>query len=652
MSSSFDCHRRSPLAKACFALLISASASWVSPAFAEGSAQFGLTQRMLDYDRALAQGGYASDADSASLFVDVMSVGEVINISACGRANTDSITVDIFDPSGSSVFGSAQTLDDGSGPNGGLIDCNNPMTAPLTNPFRYASTTTGAYRIEMQNTTGTAFNDSFFERFDISITPDTTSYPDPTAEAGRLWAYSWNINAGSFSEADSTDANLYALVPGGRPDTNYIWMLDLNNFAGYGYSIVANNIGVDAPNSGYSTPTSGNTVSYQFPVYTGVPAIADPQPVDPPEVSGLRFIDSEGEDAAISPGSTVGVQDSGSFEFDSDIAGTYAIFIDIDRDGSFGDAGDVLLLGETTVGLNSVSWDGNDASGNPLPANSYNARVTVRMGEYHFIANDVETSGGPSEDGLTIFQSDQAGNLTNTQVYWDDETLLGGSGGTSTLPNGVSSSTAAGRHTWGDFSSTGFGNVRYVDTYVYGLSAIATTIAYVVGDDTPVTGADGSVDLSDVALLGDSLTVTVTDGDLNTNPAVIESVAVVVVNDRTGEFEQIMLTETGPGTAVFSASLATAAGSTGNNSDGVLNANMGDTATATYQDQLDAAGNAVTRTDAGTLSADSDGDGTADSADSAPADACVPNMPSASCSDSDGDGYVDFGTATVSFPLE
>ncbi len=88
------------------------------------------------------------------------------------------------------------------------------------------------------------------------------------------------------------------------------------------------------------------------------------------------------------------------------------------------------------------------------------------MGEYHFIANDAETSGGPAEDGLSIFLVDENGGLTDTNVFWDDVTVLGDPNGTTTLPDGESSGTSAGRHTWGDFSSTGFGNVRYIDTYV------------------------------------------------------------------------------------------------------------------------------------------------------------------------------------------
>ena len=626
------------IAKVFMTLVITGSAVWLETAHAEGSVQFGLSQRMYDAERALAS-GRASDADSSSLFVDILTAGEVINISACGSVNSDTVTVDIFDPTGTSVFTGAETLDNGT--NGGLIDCANAMNAPLTNPFRYVTQTTGAYRIVLQNTSQTSpSNDSVFERYDVTVTPDTSTNPDPRVAAGRLWSYSWNMRASAYTEAESTDANLYALVPGGRPDTNYIWQLDLNNFAGFAYSIIANNIGVDAPNSGYSTPKAGNSIAYKYSVYLGVPAIADPRPTEPPTISNLRFIDNAGEDNGISPGVTTGVQDSGAFEFDSDVAGTYAILIDIDQDGSFGDAGDLLLLGSTVAGSNSVSWNGSDANGETLSPGTYNARISVRMGEYHFIANDAETSGGPSEDGLTIFLSDRSGNLTNTQVFWDDITVLGAAAdGTSTLPSGESSGTSAGRHTWGDFTTSGFGNRRFIDTYVYGLTTTVTTIVHITSDDTRLTGVDGTVDVPRVTELGSALTVTVTDADANTNAGVAESVGVDVVNDVTSELEQIMLTETGPDTGVFTATLATASGSSGTGNDGVLNASDGNTVTATYTDQLDAAGNSSVRTDTGSLGTDSDGDGVVDGADLDDDNDGIPDADEAA-GDFDNDGLV------------
>ncbi len=606
-----------------------------SQAYAEGSAQLGLTQRLLDIDGAQAQ-GYAIDDVSGSVFVDILTAGEVINVSLCGRTNADVLSVSIFDPTDTEVTGSPFNLASSN------VDCANAMDAPLTTPLQYTSTTTGAYRLELRNTSVAGFS-GYFSRYDISVTPDAATDPDPTDAAGRLFAFSFNVNAGSFVEADATDADFYALVPGGRPDTNYIWELDLNRFAGFGYNIIANAVGVDAPNSGYSTPTTGNSATYLYPVYTGVPAIADPQPSAAPAVTGARFVDNAGVDYGISPNDTAGIQDSGNFEFTSDVSGTYAIFIDIDQNGVQGNAGDLLLLGIANVGPNIIAWDGTGPDGSTLPAGTYNARIDIRMGEYHFVGQDIETSGGPSADGYTIRLVDQAGNVSETQVYWDDISILGAAaGGTTTLPDGESSGTSAGRHTWGTFDAggSGFGNVRFIDTYVFGLTTANTTSVAITTDDTPLLGADGVVTITAESTPGALLTITVTDDDLNPDPAAVETIVVDVRNDVTGELEQVLLTETGPNTGVFTGTLATAQGATaGISNSGSLNTQAGDTVTVSFTDQLDSAGNTVVRTDTGNVIADTDGDGIADAVDADDDNDGIPDI-SEAAGDLDGDGLI------------
>ena len=309
-------------------------------AFAEGSYQAGLTQPLGDLTYSV---GFSQK-------VDIVTIGEVINISVCGANNTDNLTIEIFDATDTSVHSSSLANSN--------VDCADPFSAALTNPIRYTTLTSGTFTIEMENT-----DDSTFKRFDITVTADALTDPDPTIAGGRLWAYGGKYNTGSYAEAFSTDADYYALVPGGRDSTNYVWKLDLNNFSGYVYTLVANDLGVDSPLSGYSIPSADGTVSAKFPQYLSYPDIADPRPNEPPVLTGgLTFIDDAGQDYAISPGTTNTVQDSGVFEFNSDVEGTYAITIDTNSDGVFG-AGDKLLLGNMVVGLNPVPWDGTDPDG-------------------------------------------------------------------------------------------------------------------------------------------------------------------------------------------------------------------------------------------------------------------------------------------------
>jgi len=596
---------------------------------AEGVVQMGIGQNLLDYEASLGQ-GYAADDTSASVYIDVLTAGEVINVSLCGSVNTDAITVEFYAPSNNATPIDTQSIA------GSNVDCADPMDAPLTNPMRHITTESGAYRMVLQNTTQASFANSKFLRYDFTVTPDATTNPDPTAAGGRFWGYTFGVNAGSFDETAATDANYYALIPGGRPSTNYVWQLDLNNFAGYGYNLVANSVGVRAPNSSYSTETTDNGVDYQHPLYLSYPAISDPRPTTAPTLTDVRFVDSDGDDYGISPGATVGVQDSGFFEFVSDVPGTYSILIDLNQDGIYGNAGDRQLLGEAVTGFNQVLWDGNDAAGNAPATGVYYSKVEMHMGEYHFIANDVETSGG-TESGLTINLANPDGTTIPARVYWDDITLLN-AGGTSNTPEGALSNTPEGKHTWGNFTGTGFGNQRYIDTYVYGLSTIHYSPAAVVDGEGIFVNYDGTVTVNTESQPGDQLDIVVSDQDLNTDAAVIETTSVAVVNDASGESETVVLTETGSDTSIFTGSLPT----TPNNSiddDGMLSSTGGDTITINYVDLIGADLTSHIRTATNNVLIDTDADGIADLYDTDDDDDGISDVIEGNA-DTDNDGVI------------
>lgn len=493
-----------------------------SKAVAEGSYQLELRdetgtvptqfQGLLEYDST-----YSNPTSSGitqknrPIYVDVQA-GEVINVSACGRSDSDSVEVEIYYHS-SGTFNEYTSLPPigtkvaDTGSVGNNISCTSAMNGVITNPLiRYDSDSaaggqgTGTYEIRLFNTSQNG-NNGTLNRFDITLTPDTTTDPDPRLNQGRLWTYIWGFRGESFGSASAADTNYFVPVPGGFPNTNYVWKLDLNNFSGFAYEIIANELGVDSPNAasnnvaGLSVPISGNNATPQYKVYLSYPTLnIGPPPAQVPVISNLRFEDSDGIDFTFSPTATPGVQDTGFFRFTSNVDGTYGIIIDTDDgngngpDGVYG-VGDVLLTGETQANVEtSVEWNGRDIDGNSLPIGNYNAQIQVRLGEYHFLATDAETSGGGTQNGLTIFQASSNSSTSNTLVYWDDITGLGNpSGSTSTLPNGASSNTAAGKHTWGNFTSGGFGNLRHIDTYVFGNSSSIITPLAIETTDTVAT---------------------------------------------------------------------------------------------------------------------------------------------------------------------
>ena len=563
------------------------------PAHAEGTFQVGLNQPFVETN-ATAPGA----ASSRDILVDIVTAGEVINVSACGAADSNTLAFVIETPSGAVLPTYTPTA------LAGKILCANTMTAPITTPYRYTTTAAGRYKVRLINVTATVFN-----RFDVTVTANVTVNPDPTNATGikgRVSSLAWQYSTGSFAQTSATNADYYVLTPGGYPNTNYVWQLDLNALAGNGYSIAANNKGVNAPRSGFSTDIAGNAVVTQFQNYINYPAIAGPPPSSAPAVTGFRFIDSAGQDYGISPGLTAGVQDTGTFEFTTAVDNaTYSISIDVNKNGIFGDAGDVRLTGNVINGFNSIVWDGKNNSGVTLPVDSYQARAEIRLGEFHFIANDVETSGG-TQNGLTVYEATSPSTLVPTQVYWDDVTVLGvAAGGSANTPLGALSGTTAGYHTWGTFDAGGggFGNNRFVDTFAFGKTTQASLFVAIVANDAPLTGSNGTVTITPTSRPGDTLALSVTDADLNSLPGIIETVLVSVRNNVTGETESVTLTETGANTGIFTGNLPTIFGTVaGPNNSGALSTQATNTVTVTYNDALSSTGTAVARTADDTVS--------------------------------------------------
>ena len=110
-----------------------------------------------------------------------------------------------------------------------------------------------------------------------------------------------------------------------------------------------------------------------------------------------------------------------------------------------------------------------------------------------------------------------------------------------------------------------------------------------------LTGTDGSAVASVVSEPGDTLRVRVNDADLNADSVTEDAVLVQLRNWRTGEVEMVRLAEQGTDTEVFFGEVLTTFGAAVSASDGLLNAQVGDTLSFTYTDSLSEAGPEVPR---------------------------------------------------------
>ena len=131
-----------------------------------------------------------------------------------------------------------------------------------------------------------------------------------------------------------------------------------------------------------------------------------------------------------------------------------------------------------------------------------------------------------------------------------------------------------------------------------------------VTDNASVTGGtDGTVNITETSILpGANLTLTVDDTDLDTDGGSMQTVTVTVENTTTNETEDVVLTETGNNTGVFTNTLATIFGtSAGTNDDGTLVVQNGETAEVTYNDALTGAGGSGSVTDNASVTGGTDG---------------------------------------------
>ena len=464
-------------------------ASAVSTASAEGVFQMGISSPQPLERRTV-------------VFVHANTVNEFIRVHLClNEGESSNVFADIY--STSLVDGQYQ-LDtkladlESDGANiacDSLMDSPLPATPVIGDTMQFQVPSAGVYGISFDDQT----SDQKFDRWDISMASSATSAVDPTANDGNVFSYQWDFFTASFEESAAATTQMFILVPGGFPNTNYVWALDLQGFSGNRYDISANDIGLDAPLSGLSAPKDDLEVSEKYPIYLSYPTGASPSAPPTPEqipvlTDTFEFTDDAGNDDVISPDGDDS-EETGKFTFTSDVSGTYAITIDINRDGDFG-IEDRLFLGTMEADtLTEVTWDGLDSEGNEIAAARYDTRLQLRVGEYHFVADDAETSGGGTDNGLTIFQALADDSLLPTRVFWDDQTLLDG---TTTLPNGeLSAEDEVGsyRHTWGSFVEESIGNDSFIDTYVFGnANTYTSTLTVSYGNAPQITSNGGGLE--------------------------------------------------------------------------------------------------------------------------------------------------------------
>ena len=137
-----------------------------------------------------------------------------------------------------------------------------------------------------------------------------------------------------------------------------------------------------------------------------------------------------------------------------------------------------------------------------------------------------------------------------------------------------------------DNNGTMFGQPGDILTTTYNDVADATSNpAIATATTTLVPGTLGTLVSSTPINAGDTVTITLTDPDLNTDSGTAETYQLLTTNSTTGEVELLTYTETGLDTGIFSTTVSTVnAAGAGTNSDGIFNVESGQDLVTTYTD--------------------------------------------------------------------
>jgi uncharacterized repeat protein (TIGR01451 family) len=354
----------------------------------------------------------------------------------------------------------------------------------------------GIYRVVFESVNGTA--NSF-----------TNTVADPVQAAGANIAI-WDVtvrDSGGVVQPGRAYSYRYVLATGGdgssgvevfvQTPTGYEYRVNLYNQGGANWALSSNDKGVINAATGerlfasFACGPDNGTNTGCVPAYNQA-VIAPPQypvflnSVDPIAVSGPGGLAGQGfSTTPISPasnplsntftgsGGQPGVTNRGSggtFNLTSpaQMAGLgYTLEIDSNRNGTFGDAPDVVDDGELEAdGSTSFGWNGQDGAGAVPACGDYPYRIRSTLSEVHFAMLDVEFSGGTRIERLTLPNDPALGNPLAAS-YNDRDPFKNGYIVTTAQPptvnNGIS---GQGFHAWGVGSDgLGSGNQDYIDTW-------------------------------------------------------------------------------------------------------------------------------------------------------------------------------------------
>jgi hypothetical protein len=289
-----------------------------------------------------------------------------------------------------------------------------------------------------------------------------------TDAGGRLHSYVWQLDARGYEGDTGFDGRFYARVDGGVDGSDAVIAAVLSGWTGYRWTAVASAHGVDGWDAGRSVDRYLAEVDPHIPLYLSPPSLRGDAPVSP-DASGLTFAMNEVSD-----------EFGGTFNFDVSARGTWRVVCDNLADGVVDPTNnDNVVLSGLSEGPESieVEWSGHTWAGDYI-SGAGECGVTLSVGEFHFLADDIETA----YPGMRTFHVDSAGSLAASPMFWNDAEVAhndipmanGEYPAVASGPNGVDPGAIGdtpepdvNARSWGNFDDAGRGERAMLDTWTF-----------------------------------------------------------------------------------------------------------------------------------------------------------------------------------------
>jgi uncharacterized protein (TIGR02145 family) len=317
------------------------------------------------------------------------------------------------------------------------------------NPIVVAPKVNGDYFITFE----VGPNDSrTYDKIDVTVIDTVTSTPKP----GRLFSKAWQLNTNDNPGNHGFWGRLYIYSNDG-----VVSRLDPNGMQGMWFTISCNESGcypIDPLHNAQQARQSVNGWhNYpQFKIFLNDPDIL----VYPSGTIGQLVPNSL---------STVFNCLSGTIDFIFQTTAQGSVEIKLELSALGGGFVDRILVQNVTGGIDTITWDGLDGNGLPVPSGSiFPFTLTFINGLTNLPLWDVENNVDGFKVNLVRPQSIPI--IPDPNFYWDDSQL---GGGININPPGCTSSPTSGCHTW----TSDWGDLRTINTWWYVVSTSTVPVA-------------------------------------------------------------------------------------------------------------------------------------------------------------------------------